>query len=796
MTVLIPGLFGLDSASAYRTFTKDPQKYLDRFAKDPRVKKEIDYFQSKAGTYQSVDELLKDRRATQFLLDAYGLGAEIKNLGRIKRILTEDPTQSSSLVNRLVDSRFKAMADSLRLDQGMTKLQRITFRDVIETKYIQNQFEENLGSQDPALRKAAYFARSSGGIQNVFSILGDSILREVVTSTYNIPQQIAIQPVETQAREISRRVDIRKFSAAVNSINVSAIELQNAKADFNIIQKNLNASDSARNQVSTLQQTLSQLLTDYNNLGTITDPNGINSGTIAVQNNSVPQLIGIDQQLTSANRAVDNATILINSLSDLISQASNPNNDLNDLKSQFTSLVTTITNAINNAIVILPDGSSENILMSGSNSTLTIPLDSNGNTIEISKYDSTNLLNTLASAQNAFDTISDSNDSTNILLAQARVLTSLDSLTNLNASIETDQQQIFEVGNSTLFVATLNTDSLLQGSRSIKDSLNRISQIELLLEQIGDLAIQSKNMGISEDRTELENQFISYRNQIRDIITTVGTAGLDDFLNNAPLRNYEINTGNHLSVTSSVDLLTTVADVLDNSSLLTQQDAQNLELTAIQVTTNTDSLKNSLSRSDTIFEKAVSIYDPRGKLDSQLYALQNNLSEMVSNAENEGINLLGSQQNNIILNDLSSGNRLTFNAQTNFLSSTTTALNDVINQLSSGTSLVLEKLNDFKDIVDRFKFNLDLDNRRATLEFGRVGTLIDTLEPQEETNENTTYKVNPFTEKFILRYLILAGKSSTSTNTANNYVLSLFGGGVGSDTSAALTTIFNLSVQV
>jgi hypothetical protein len=63
------------------------------------------------------------------------------------------------------------MASALRLDQGMDKLQRLSFRDTLQDKYIQNEFEVSLGDQDNALRQAAYFARSANSIADVYSIL-------------------------------------------------------------------------------------------------------------------------------------------------------------------------------------------------------------------------------------------------------------------------------------------------------------------------------------------------------------------------------------------------------------------------------------------------------------------------------------------------------------------------------------------------------------------------------------------------------------------------------------------------
>lgn len=794
MTVLIPGIYGLDATTAFRTFSKDPQKYLDRFAKDPTVKKEIAYFESKAPKFKDVDALLKDRRALQYLLDSYGLGSEINNIGRIKKVLTEDPTASSSLVNRLVDTRFKAMAESLRLDQGMTKLQRITFRDTLEDKYVLNEFEENLGSQDPALRQAAYFARNAGSISDVYGILGDSVIRDVVTTVFNLPKQIAIQPVETQARLISSKIDFKKLGA-LNTSNVSAASLKSAKTDYALIEKNLGISDAASTQVKALQDKLAQLVSDYETVDTITDVNGSNAATIALQQTAVPELVRFEQLLRAGNKSIDNVSGLTDTLLDLVSQARDADSDLNDLKTQFTSIVNSITTAIGNADITAPDGSTQNILSNSTNDTVTITLNDTGTTVTINRYNASDLQSLLSTAQTAFNAVTDSNDESNLNTVQARLLTSKDRINTINTTIESDLSALQSTTGTTLFAATLNNTQLIKGKQSIDDGLSRINQIEGLLDKISALAVESADRLPSADRSDLDASFTDYRNQIRDLITTTDTAGLDNFLNNAPDYSYEIRDGKSYVVKSGYDLLSSIADVLDTGSLLTQQDAQALELTAIQVTNNSDRLKTSLSNDKLIMDRLTGTYDPYAKLQLQVYDLGNALSDAVTNAAKDNANLLDVTQSDIKLNNLSSGTTLTFAAQPNFLSSTQSALADVITQFGNGATAIGNALDGLKTIVDRVKFNLDMDNRRATLEYGRLGGVIDVLEPKEQasTGMGDSYKTNSFTEKFIARYLMLAGGKGGTTSGPNSFLLSLYGGT--GDTSGAISTIQSLSVQ-
>lgn len=792
MTILIPGIYGLDASSAWRTFSKDPQKYLDRVAKDKGVQKEIAYFNAKAPKFTSVDELIKDRRALQYLLDSYGLGSEINNAGRIKKILTEDPSNTNSLVNKLADPRFKTMANALRLDQGMTTLQRMSFRDVVQDKYVQVQLEVALGEQDPALRQAAYFARNSTGIRDVYSVLGDSILRDVVQNTYNLPAQIAIQPVETQARAISARVDVKKFADMANALKFGTSSLTNATNDHTLIEKNLAISDAARTQVKSVQDKLNQLVADYANLDAVTNPSGVNAATIAIQNSAVPQVIGFEQQLNAANKSVDSIKSLVTTMLDLVAQAQDPNNSLGDLKTQFASLVTSINTKLAEAGVTVPDGSTQNILLNGADDTVSIVLNDTNKTVTINRYNVTDLQSFITNAQASFNAITDSGDTSNILAAQGALLISTDQVAALNTTIESDISALKATTGGTLFAATLNTTSLLKGKQSVDDSLSRIAQIETLLTKIGALAKTAKGLSDSADHTAVEASFLDYRTQIRDLITT-GGAGFDNFLNNSPDVSYEIIGGQNYTVSSGYDLLSSISDVLDANSISTQAGASALENVAITVTNDSDRLKAKLADSKVLLDRITSTYDPRAKLDLQLYDLQNSIEATVKAAAVNGVNLLDANQSDIKLLGLSSGANLTFTAQANFLSSVQSGLASIIAQFGNGATAVHDAVDDLSFVVDHVKMTLDSDNRRATMEYGRLGGIIDVLTPKDTSAAKTNYKTNAFTEKFLVRYLTLNGQSTSSTSGGNSFLLNLFGT---SNSTTALNTISSLSVKV
>ncbi|HEY1096821.1 MAG TPA: DUF1217 domain-containing protein, partial [Alphaproteobacteria bacterium] len=119
---VITGLSGLSASTAWQVLLKDPAKQIDKFAKNKDIQRDLEYFKKNIGKFETVEDLLKDQRATRVLLSAYDLENEMTGLGRIKKILTEDPTSSNALSAKLIDKRFSIIAKDLRLDQSMDKL--------------------------------------------------------------------------------------------------------------------------------------------------------------------------------------------------------------------------------------------------------------------------------------------------------------------------------------------------------------------------------------------------------------------------------------------------------------------------------------------------------------------------------------------------------------------------------------------------------------------------------------------------------------------------------------------------
>lgn len=191
------------------------QKFRER--KD--VQKDIEYFKENIGTIKSVDELFenKNHRLLKFVLSAYDLESEAQYPGKIRKILESDLTDIDSLANRFKDPRFLQLTKDLNLNfMGVTKLQLGSTIQDLTSRYERVAYEKHLDEQAPGVRAAIEFNRRIKDVTLTAQLLGDNVLREVVTVANNIPKEIAYQEVESQVTAVERKVDLNSLKSDQN----------------------------------------------------------------------------------------------------------------------------------------------------------------------------------------------------------------------------------------------------------------------------------------------------------------------------------------------------------------------------------------------------------------------------------------------------------------------------------------------------------------------------------------------------------------------------------------------------
>jgi hypothetical protein len=173
------------------------------------VKREVDDFKTAIAKITSADDLVKNYRLFRFVLSAYGLDSQIDAKAFMKQVLTQDPADSKSLANKLVDARYLKIAKDFNFySGGNANLKKSSFIDGIVDKYVTAEFEKTTDQTNPAIRLALYFKRTAPTVTSWYQIMGDKPLYEVVRTALQLPPAGTKSGVDSQAKVLERRIGL------------------------------------------------------------------------------------------------------------------------------------------------------------------------------------------------------------------------------------------------------------------------------------------------------------------------------------------------------------------------------------------------------------------------------------------------------------------------------------------------------------------------------------------------------------------------------------------------------------
>lgn len=212
------GRFVADAASAVAAFRRvlkpgEEERALSRIATEPQQKRAMEQFKRAVDRAPDVRTALRDPRVLQVIATALGIPDGANQAGLATRVLLSDLKDPKSLANTLGDRRWKSAAETMNLAaRGMQALRDPQIQAGLADGLRRARWNQNLETEQPGLGDAVLFRERATAVDNnIFAVLGDPILRRVVTGALGLPAQIAIQSVETQARAVRARLDITKL---------------------------------------------------------------------------------------------------------------------------------------------------------------------------------------------------------------------------------------------------------------------------------------------------------------------------------------------------------------------------------------------------------------------------------------------------------------------------------------------------------------------------------------------------------------------------------------------------------
>ena len=187
-------------------------KALARLAKDPLIARQMDGFAKAVAKAPDLKTALRDPRVLNVLLPAMGMPDAVGQAGLAQRALTADPADTNGLLSRLSDTRWKTAAQTLNLAKGGIEVLRDPKLQATLSEGLRRlAWQYELSAGQAGLGDALVFQERAATAKTAYDVLGDPVLRRVVTTALGLPQQIAVQSVEAQARAVASRLDIGKL---------------------------------------------------------------------------------------------------------------------------------------------------------------------------------------------------------------------------------------------------------------------------------------------------------------------------------------------------------------------------------------------------------------------------------------------------------------------------------------------------------------------------------------------------------------------------------------------------------
>ncbi len=176
---------------------------------------ESTYYAQTIGTITNVDDLLKDQRLVKYALSAYGLTNANLSTTDLKTILTSDPTDPKSYINKPENAKYRALSvafnfgtDGKTLNVPSKQVQERS--DLVATKdgYVEQTMETEAGNQGVGAQLALYFLKKAPTITSPYQLLADKALLQFTQTALGLSASMSNTDIDTQAAMITKKLNL------------------------------------------------------------------------------------------------------------------------------------------------------------------------------------------------------------------------------------------------------------------------------------------------------------------------------------------------------------------------------------------------------------------------------------------------------------------------------------------------------------------------------------------------------------------------------------------------------------
>lgn len=204
----------MTTVGTYLSVAKNLGRWRGVAARAPQVASETRYFNANIGKATTIDALLKDRRLFNYAMKAFGLGDMAYATGMMRKALEQGVDSPKDLARTLNNANILAFAKAFDYAGGKAAVNSADFLKTVTGRYVEQAMQAEQGRQNPGVELALYFRERAPQITNIYGVLADKKILQVVQTALGIPAAASRQPVDTQARLMKARVNIEDFRDA------------------------------------------------------------------------------------------------------------------------------------------------------------------------------------------------------------------------------------------------------------------------------------------------------------------------------------------------------------------------------------------------------------------------------------------------------------------------------------------------------------------------------------------------------------------------------------------------------
>lgn len=213
MVLSISGL-GSQLALNFIDATKDRQ--LESLRGEARHKREAEAFQERIASIKTPEDFVKDYEVYSFVMKAFDLEDQIFGRGMIRKVLESDPSDDTSLVNRLTNANLGELHEALGFTTAdgsqVPDFSDSAWQQGVIDRYFETVFLNENNEQNATVGTVLEFQSKVSEIDSWLDVLKDREMGEFFRTALGLPTQMGTLDIDQQVRIFEGRYDITKLT--------------------------------------------------------------------------------------------------------------------------------------------------------------------------------------------------------------------------------------------------------------------------------------------------------------------------------------------------------------------------------------------------------------------------------------------------------------------------------------------------------------------------------------------------------------------------------------------------------